>query len=178
MDDHKDVVLKGKTKGEPVRFLKTDIASGEYALYPYNMKIGNAILVSALATPLCKLSCKDEDVYVFYGDKDPQFTWDGTPAKVINLSRADALSAARVTLKDHQEYLVLSDDFVWEESGVLRVVGGEKTEIRTFPKLEENVIPEGFVESGVEGDLTIYTRDLTQSGSNTCLLYTSDAADE
>ena len=29
------------------------------------------------------------------------------------------------------------------------------------------MIPEGFVESGVEGDLTIYTRDLTQSGSNT-----------
>ena len=30
MDDHKDVVLKGKTKGEPVCFPKTDIASGEY----------------------------------------------------------------------------------------------------------------------------------------------------
>ena len=70
------------------------------------MKLKNAVLVSALATPLCKLSCKDEDVYVFYGDKDPQFTWDGTPAKVLHLSREDALSAARVTLKDHQEYLV------------------------------------------------------------------------
>ena len=65
MDDHKDVVLEGKTKGEPVRFPKTDIASGEYAFYPYNMKLKNAVLVSALATPLCKLSCKDEDVYVF-----------------------------------------------------------------------------------------------------------------
>ena len=40
MDDHKDVVLEGKTKGEPVRFPKTDIASGEYAFYPYNMKLG------------------------------------------------------------------------------------------------------------------------------------------
>lgn len=51
----------------------------------------------------------------------------GTPAKVMHLSRADALSAARVTLKDHQEYLVLSDNFVWEESDTLRVVGGEET---------------------------------------------------
>lgn len=172
MDDHKDVVLEGKTKGEPVRFPKTDIASGEYAFYPYNMKLGEHFLVSALATLLCKLTVDGENVYVFYGDKDPQFTWGTTPAKVLMLTRKQALSAARVSLKSSenqatQEYLIFSDNFVWEEDGKLTVVGGEKTEIRTFPKLEENVIPEGFVESGVEGDLTIYTRDLTQSGSNT-----------
>ena len=166
MDDHKDVVLKGKTKGEPVCFPKTDIASGEYAFYPYNMKIGNAVLVSALATPLCKLSCKDEDVYVFYGDKDPQFTWDGTPAKVLHLSREDALSAARVTLKDHQEYLVLSDDFVWEESGVLRVVGGEETIIRTFPKLSKDVLPADFKELASEGEFTVYKRSQAKNSAN------------
>ena len=166
MDDHKDVVFEGKTKGEPVRFPKTDIASGEYAFYPYNMKLKNAVLVSALATPLCKLSCKDEDVYVFYGDKDPQFTWDGTPAKVLHLSRADALSAARVTLKDHQEYLVLSDDFVWEESGVLRVVGGEETIIRTFPKLSKDVLPADFKEIASEGELTVYKRSQAKNSAN------------
>ena len=119
-----------------------------------------------IATPLCKLSCKDEDVYVFYGDKDPQFTWDGTPAKVLHLSRADALSAARVTLKDHQEYLVLSDDFVWEESGVLRVVGGEETIIRTFPKLSKDVLPADFKEIASEGELTVYKRSQAKNSAN------------
>lgn len=153
MDAHKDVVLEGKTKGEPVRFPKTDIASGEYAFYPYNMKLKNAVLVSALATPLCKLSCKDEDVYVFYGDKDPQFTWKDTPAKVLMLSRKEALSAAKV-----MGYLVLSDDFVWEEDGALKVVGDTETIIRTFPKLSKDVLPADFKEIGSEGAFTVYKR--------------------
>lgn len=172
MDAHKGVVLEGKTAGAPVVFPATDIESGEYAFYPYNMKLGEHLLVSALATPLCKLTVDGENVYVFYGDKDPQFTWGTTPAKVLMLTRKQALSTARVSLKSGenqaaQEYLVFSDNFVWEKDGKLTVVGDKKTVIRTFPKLENDVIPEGFVESGVEGDLTIYTRDLTQSGSNT-----------
>ena len=141
------------------------------------MKLKIAVLVSALATPLCKLSCKDEDVYVFYGDKDPQFTWDGTPAKVLHFSRADALSAARVTLKDHQEYLVLSDDFVWEESGVLRVVGGEETIIRTFPKLSKDVLPADFKEIASEGELTVYKRSQAKNNGNvqTSVLFAQSA---
>ena len=171
MDAHEGVVLEGKTAGEPVRFPKMDIAPGEYAFYPYNMKLGESTLVSALATPLCKLTYKTdagekETTYVFYGDKDPQFTWNGTPAKVLMLSRAQALSAARVTLKGNknetegqgQEYLVLADDFVWEEDGALKVVGGEETVIRTFPKLSADVLPADFEEIGSEGEFTVYKR--------------------
>ncbi len=200
MDVHKDVVLEGKTSGEPIRFPKTDIASGEYAFYPYNMKLGESTLVSALATPLCKLSCglsdksgacedecaekdavKKENVYVFYGDKDPQFTWDGTPAKVLMLSRKEALSAARVTLKENKsvksvkaeeekeaegrEYLVLADDFVWEEDGALKVVGGEETIIRTFPKLSADVLPADFEEIGSEGEFTVYKRSQAKNAN-------------
>ena len=168
MDDHNGVVLEGKTNGAPVIFSATDIKSGEYAFYPYNMKLGEHLLVSALATPLCKLEVGGEDVYVFYGDKDPKFTWGTTPANVLMLTRKQALSATRVSLKRSadraaQEYLVFSDDFAWEENGKLTVVGGKKTVICTFPKLEKELIPEGFVESGAEGSLTIYTRELAQS---------------
>ena len=166
MDAHRGVVLEGKTAGAPVVFPATDIESGEYAFYPYNMKLGEYLLVSALATPLCKLTVDGENVYVFYGDKDPQFTWDGTPAKVMHLSRADALSAARVTLKDHQEYLVLSDNFVWEESGNLRVVGGEETIIRTFPKLSKDVLPADFKEIAGEGEFTVYKRSQAKNNAN------------
>ena len=175
MDAHKGVVLEGKTAGAPVVFPATDIECGEYAFYPYNMKLGEHLLVSALATPLCKLTVDGENVYVFYGDKDPKFTWDGTPAKVMHLSRADALSAARVTLKDHQEYLVLSDDFVWEESGNLRVVGGEETIIRTFPKLSKDVLPADFKEIAGEGELTVYKRSQNNANVQTSVLFAQSA---
>ena len=180
MDAHKKVILEGKTKEGAVRFPTTDIAPGEYAFYPYNMKLGESTLVSALATPLCKLTYKTdlgekETIYVFYGDKDPQFTWKDTPAKVLMLSRKDALSAARVILKENtrakteaekeaktqgqeQEYLVLADDFVWEEDGALKVVGGKETVIRTFPKLSKDVMPADFEEIGSEGTFTVYKR--------------------
>ncbi len=190
MDAHEDVVLEGKTAGEPVRFPATNIAPGEYAFYPYNMKLGESTLVSALATPLCKLTYKTdagekETTYVFYGDKDPQFTWNGTPAKVLMLSRAQALSAARVTLKGNkdetavkaeaekaaegqgqeQEYLVLADDFVWEEDGALKIVGGEETIIRTFPKLSADVLPADFEEIGSEGEFTVYKRSQAKNSN-------------
>ena len=158
MDAHENVVLEGKTAEGSVRFPATNIAPGEYAFYPYNMKLGKSTLVSALATPLCKLIDKTsagekETTYVFYGDKDPQFTWDGTPAKVLMLSRAQALTAARV-----MGYLVLANDFVWEEDGTLKVVGGEETVIRTFPKLSADVLPADFEKIGTEGELTVYKR--------------------
>ena len=44
MDAHKGVVLEGKTAGAPVVFPATDIESGEYAFYPYNMKLGEHFL--------------------------------------------------------------------------------------------------------------------------------------
>ena len=197
MDAHENVVLEGKTAGVPVRFPATNIAPGEYAFYPYNMKLGESTLVSALATPLCKLLCnvsdkndiceeeraKRENVYVFYGDKEPQFTWDGTPAKVLMLSRVQALSAAKVTLNGNknetavkaetekeaegQEYLVLADDFVWEEDGALKVVGGKETVIRTFPKLSAEVVPEDFKEIGTEGEFTVYKREMSADAAMT-----------
>lgn len=120
------------------------------------MKLGDSVLVSALATPLCRLRSKDGDVYVFYGDKEPQFTWKDTQAKVLMLTRKQALSSSRVMLD--QEYLVLSDDFVWEEDGALKVVGSEQTVIRTFPKLSADVLPDDFEEAGSEGEFAVYKR--------------------
>lgn len=167
MDRHENVVLEGKTAGVPVRFPETDIEPGEYAFYPYNMRLGGAFLVSALATPLCRLHTKDGDVYVFYGDKDPQFQWDGEPAKVLMLTREQALRAAKVTLD--QDYLVFSDDFVWEQDGKIRVVGGRNMVISAFPKLR--TLPEGFAEAAAEGGFQGYRRMIPgPEASVTCSL--------
>lgn len=170
MDAHRNVVLeagrcdveekfragKGVTDGTVI-FPPVDIASGEYVFFPYNMELDDAILICALATPLCRLKTAMGNVYVFYGDRDPQFFWkDGKAAKVLHLSRREALLAARVKLD--QEYLVLAEDFVWEEAGALKVCGEKKTKIRTFPKL--NVLPEGFKEIDKDGLFGTYVREL------------------
>ena len=60
----------------------------------------------------------------------------------------------------------MSDDFVWEERGVLRVVGGEETIIRTFPKLSNDVLPADFKEIAGEGELTVYKRSQAKNSAN------------
>lgn len=156
MDEHRDVVLEGRLASGSVVFPKTDIAPGEYEFYPYNMQLDDAILVSALATPLCRLATADGNVYVFYGDKEPQFNFkDEKKARILKLNRELALQATRVHLD--QDYLVLSDDFVWEENGSLKVVGDEETVMRTYPALTR--LPEGFEELGCEDGFHVYRRE-------------------
>ena len=80
------------------------------------MKLGESVLSSALAVPLCHLETKSGDTYVFYGDRDPKFGWEGeVRADVLHLSRKDALLACRVKLE--YDYLILAEDFAWEQDG-------------------------------------------------------------
>ena len=155
MDPHSQVELKGLC-GDEVSFPAIDIADGEYGFFPYHMKLGDAVLRSALASPLCRLKTAGKEVYVFYGDRDPRFAWDTEEtAEILHLSRKDALQAARVRLD--QDYLILSEDFVWEENGAVKAVGGFDTKLRVFPEIQEAYLP-GFVRTGTEGAFTVYER--------------------
>ena len=166
MDAHKAVVFKGITDRGEAAFPAVDLESGAYGFFPYHMQLGDAMLVSALATPYCRLegggnSEGQQDhmdtTYVFYGDYEPRYCWkDGREADILHLSREDALNAWKVTLD--RDYLVLCDNYVWEEEGRLAVTGGADTRIRTYPALQ--TIPDGFVEKGTEGRLTVYERHL------------------
>lgn len=150
---HQNVVLEGKCAGENVRFPAIDLENGEYGFFPYHMKLGDATLLSALATPLCRLQNKEEEYFVFYGDREPAYKWKGTEqAKVIHLSREDALRAWRVT--GEKEYLILSDDYVWEQDGEIHLVCQKGQKIRSYPPLEK--IPETLSETGCEGIFHVY----------------------
>ena len=71
-----------------------------------------------------------------YGDWDPAFVWkDEKHFPVLHLDRERALQAWKVTLD--REYLILSDDYVWEEDGKLHIEGGKETVIRCYPKLKD-----------------------------------------
>ncbi len=155
MDAHPAVVLRGRCVN-PVAFPATDVLPNEYFFLPYHMRLGGAVLESALATPLCRLDgAGEETVWVFYGDREPRFQWkDDVQAPVLHISRAEALKSAKVRLD--RDYLIQSEDFVWAEEGRLVVTGAENTKLKAFPALKN--MPEGFVQTGTDGAFTVYRR--------------------
>ncbi len=153
MDAHEGVVFKGMTAEGEVIFPAVDIASGTFGFFPYNMKLGDAVLETALATPYCELN--GGETYVFYGDYEPQYSWkDGKAADVLHLTREQALNAFKVTLD--KDYVIINDNYVWAEDGRLVVTGAATTTIYTYPEL--TAVPAGFVKKGEEGRLTVYER--------------------
>ena len=155
MDAHEGVVFTGPCEEGDVVFPKTDIPGGTFGFFPYHMRLGEAELVSALATPLCRIHDKDGEVFVFYGDQEPSFSWkEERAARVLHLTRQQALNACK--LKLDREYLVLAENFVWEEDGKLKAVGGEETRLLSYPAFTET--PEGFSPAGTEGSFAVYVR--------------------
>lgn len=165
MHEHRDVELIGKCGGfdadngsrhsEQIIFPKMDIKEGMYGFFPYRMKLGNAVLRSALATPLCRLETKGGVTYVFYGEQEPQFQWEGEGrADILPLSRKEALHAWKASTD--QDYLVLSEDYVWEEDGSIKVAGGRRTEVMIYPDPEQGI--NGFTKQGEAGRFSIYER--------------------
>lgn len=155
MSQHIGVRLSGRCHS-PVEFPATDILSGEYGFFPYRWSLGEATLVSALATPLCRLK-GEEDFYVFYGDREPQFVWqDGNAPKVVHIGRKEALNAWKISLE--RDYLILSEDYVWEENGSLHVEGDRECVFKAFPELSA---PSGFEKCGQDGVFTVYRREVS-----------------
>lgn len=170
MESHENVIFRGLTDSGEVVFPAVDLPSGAYGFFPYNMRLGDAVLVSALATPLCCLKGEKEgfDTFVFYGDyredSESAYTWkDGRAADVLHLTRAQALNAFKVRLD--RDYLIINDNFVWTEEGELVVIGGIDSRICTYPELDK--VPVGFVKTGTEGRLAVYERhaDITPASA-------------
>ncbi|MCM1412518.1 MAG: beta-galactosidase [Lachnospiraceae bacterium] len=157
MKEHRQVILEGLRADGSISFPQIDIGDGDYGFFPYQLPLGKAVLETALATPLCCLHTLKDTVWVFYGDREPQFRWkDGISAEILFLPRQEALNAWKVSLD--QDYLILAEDFVWEEEGALKVTGGQHTVIRTFPELTE--IPQHFVPAGQDGKFWVYQREI------------------
>lgn len=160
MEDHPSVVLTGGS----ISFPPIDIKDGDYGFFPYRMKLGDACLHTALATPLCKLKTYQGDTWVFYGDygtKNTIFCWEGEArADIIYLSKKEALLAAKIKLD--QEYFILADEFVWEENGKIRITGEKNTSIKCFPEISEEKLS-GFSKCGQDGRFTLYKRTIDET---------------
>lgn len=165
MKTHENVRLEGKCQ-DTIEFPAITIASDTYGFFPYHMKLGNAELIRAAATPLCVLAGPENMEYVFYGDYAPDFLWkDGKAAKVIFISRRDALDAWKV--KFDREYLILSENYVWQEGEHLVVTGKQETVLRAYPKLPEKITEAaGFTYEGTEDEFAVYRRNLSIQASS------------
>ena len=138
-----------------------NIENGDAFFYPFNMKVGKALLRSALATPLCILRGAGNDggdAYVFYTHKgvQPSYEIEGDLGKdrIVTISEEASLKASKL-VKDGREYLVLSDgDLVDEGEGGYVLywnskaseAGEKRGSFRIFPDLD--YVPASCVRVG------------------------------
>lgn len=88
-------------------FGRIEVRNDEYVIYPVNLTIGNSVLRSAHATPLCILNGR---TWVFWTDGEPAYDIAGEPGtcSIITLSSQDARNAWRIR-RNGQESLIICD---------------------------------------------------------------------
>ncbi len=156
MKKHKGVTLEVNLDNEVVQFPSVDIENESYFFYPFHMKIGNALLQTALATPLCIVN---EKSYIFYTDKEPHYTLEGDLKvyEIITINRKDAMNAWKI--QRDKEYLIISEAPVIQKEETIEILSTGSTNISVYPEFDE--IPEGFIKTGTNGVFTSYVAEIT-----------------
>lgn len=154
MADHLQEILKVELEEETLVYPPRDIRNGDFFFYPFHMHVGDGVLKTALATPLCILHGDSEETYVFYADTEAEFNWTKEPtnAKIITLPRKEALKAWKIG-KD-KEYLIISNGDVIESDTGYKIINRRGELIKTYPMLPAS--PEGYELRGVENDFHVY----------------------
>lgn len=159
MAEHLQEVLRVELgQNECIEYPPVDICDGDYFFLPFHMPVGDGVLESAVATPLCCLQAgssrtnhaadnavdsninndMEKAVYVFYTDCEPAYHWitEPTNAKVLTISREMALNSWKVKLD--REYLLITEDKVIEaSSGISDSEGKERKRIEDARKESE-----------------------------------------
>ncbi len=153
MAAHKGVELKVELENETITFPPLDVEDGDYAFYPFNMKLDGIEIKSCLMTPLCKVN----GTYVFYGERKETLP---EADNILKITREMALSSWKISLD--QEYLVISENPVIANlQGGYDILAQRDMEVRIYPELAH--APEGFEKVGTEGAFTIYRKKLERS---------------
>lgn len=155
MKEHKQEVLRVQTELGEICYPAIDIYNGDYFFLPFNMPIGDGVLKSALATPLCKMTKDGEEIYVFYTDTEPQYCWEKKPtnAKVLTISRKMALNAWK--LKGESPCLVFTEGNVIENESGYELLTRNVAEIKSYPELFN--VPEGYTFERMENEFYVYS---------------------
>lgn len=155
MKEHKQEVLRVQTESGEICYPAIDIRNGDYFFLPFNMPVGDGVLKSALATPLCKMTKDGEEIYVFYTDTEPQYCWEKKPtnAKVLTISRKMALNAWK--LKGESPCLVFTEGNVIENESGYELLTRNVAEIKSYPELCN--VPEGYTFERMENEFYVYS---------------------
>jgi len=158
MAEHTNYQIQVPLEKETILFPAITIRDKDYFFYPFNMKLGNALLKSALATPFCKLENPDETVYVFYTDREPAYQLEGElgKGKILTLSREEAKNAYKI-VRD-RDYLFISDSAVIDEKDNILIIGRKTPQFLVYPALHKT--PEGFVRLKDKGLFAVYKKEI------------------
>jgi beta-galactosidase len=96
-----------------------DIESGECKLIPYNLNMGDTVLLQTNASLLCRLG----EYYFFYTDKEPLYKFSGNCGKVVTLRRPEADRAYKF-----EDKLVIADCSLYEKSGEIYAISQKTSE--------------------------------------------------
>ncbi len=172
MAEHRDIELFVVLERERITYPKVTIRDRDYFFLPFNMKLGNATLKTAMVSPLCILN-NDDRTYIFYGDRQPQFILEGDLGrnKVIAISRKEARDAWKVVLD--REYLIISEQVVLQTEKGLELIGRSPFCIKVYPEL--SATPDGWTKTGKEEDFTIYQKEQRQIQVNVAVALKSQS---
>jgi beta-galactosidase len=155
--------VPSEAAAETISFPVINVCSGDYFFLPFNMRIGDAVIRTALVSPLCILHAEppvyvfyrnsasgtfsDESLYTFADNRKP------ASARILTISRDNALNAEKVTISE-KEYLIVSDSTVTVEEGKLVLAGYRVPGFKTYPALR--MVPAGFIDQGPENGFEVY----------------------
>lgn len=147
--EHKDITLSAVLGDGRAVFEHLTVHDGDYYIYPFNMRIGSALLRTAKATPLCRIG----NDYVFYTDGDPDYNIEGeTESRLITLTKDEACHALK--LRADREYLLVSSgDAAADKDRVILTFTGECS-FSSYPELP--AAPPSFRSAGKNGDMFRY----------------------
>lgn len=156
MQEHLGKVLEIQLEEEVITCPPTDIHKDDFFFIPFHMPVGDGILTTALATPLCRINCDGEETYVFYTDCRPQYVWEKEPtnAKVMTLSRKMALNSWKVELD--RTYLLITEDKVIEAEHGYEILVKKNADLCSYPVLTET--PKGYRYAGMDGEFALYKK--------------------
>lgn len=123
LKEHRGVAFRLQTAHGVVETPSVTVKNDDILLLPYRMPLGDAVLESTNATPLCRLG----ERWFFYTDETPVYRFSSGSAEIVTLSEADSRRAYRFGGK-----LYLADCALYEKDGEVIAEIEKDTEVTVW----------------------------------------------
>lgn len=126
--DHPNLDVRIRFGNETIELPRVDLKNGEVKYLPFRLQLGDALLESSNATPLCRLG----DRWFFYTDEEPIYRFRGNRAEIVTLTEQQARYAYLL-----QDRLWIAACSLYETEDGICAEYYEDTEILRFGKTGE-----------------------------------------